>query len=76
MTRFEDDRRQGFYAVARWTAEDIHAHREDAGLEEWTDTQANEWLANNETKIQDAMIPAGWDAIEALMDEEKEKRHG
>ena len=73
MTRFDDDRRQGFYAVARWTAEDIHVHREYVGLEKWTDTQANEWLDHNETQIQDAMIPAGWDAIEALMDEGEER---
>ena len=72
MARFDDDRRQGFYAVARWTAEDIPVHREYVGLEKWTDTQANEWLDINQTKIQDAMIPAGWDAIATLMEEGEE----
>jgi hypothetical protein len=69
MTR-TDERRQGFFAVVRWTVFDIHSHRQGAGLEAWTDAKASEWLGNNETRIQDAIIPAGWDAIEALMDGE------
>ena len=37
---------------------------------EWTNEQAKEWLEDNEKYIEDVMITAGWEAIEALIPEE------
>lgn len=49
------------YARAAWTAGDVQTFF--PGL---TDEQAGAFLARNEGKIQDAMVEAGWAAIEQL----------
>ena len=60
---YDDQRDQGYYAVARWSVEDIHQYRKDNELTKWTDDTAEEWLSSNEGRIQDRMIEQGWEVI-------------
>jgi hypothetical protein len=55
--------RDGF-AETCWSVDDVLGTRPD-----WSDAQAHAWLESNAGLIQDAMVEAGWDAIDALMDE-------
>ena len=55
------------YAEAQWVASDVASLRPD-----WTEEQAEEWLSFNEKYIRDAMIRAGWSAIETLLPPEGE----
>jgi hypothetical protein len=50
------------YAKVEWTAEDIKTLRED-----WTTEQAEEFLQNNQRRIQDRLVELGWDVIETLI---------
>jgi hypothetical protein len=54
------------YAQVTWCAEDIQTIRP-----EWTDEQAEEWLASNEKYIQSRMIEVGWEVIETLIGEDE-----
>jgi hypothetical protein len=51
-----------WYARVRWSPRDIQELRPS-----WTLLQCQVWLEDNQKYIVDAMIPAGWDAIEALL---------
>lgn len=50
------------YAKVEWTAEDIKTLRED-----WTTEQAEEFLQNNQRRIQDRLVELGWEVIETLL---------
>lgn len=52
------------YARVAWHVKDL----ED--LTDMSDKQAEEWLENNAKYIRDAMVEAGWTAIDALLSEE------
>ncbi len=52
------------YARVAWHVEDL----ED--LTDMSRTQAEEWLENNAKYIQDAMVEAGWTAMDTLLGEE------
>lgn len=54
------------YAQVTWCAEDIQTIRPD-----WTDEQAEDWLASNEKYIQSRMIEVGWEVIETLIGEDE-----
>jgi len=58
-----------YYAVVRWSTEDVHNHRENMGWVKWTDEEAERWLASMEGNIQDRMTERGWDVIDTLMEE-------
>lgn len=51
-----------YYAVIRWSPEDVQELRPD-----WTLQQCEEWLAENAKYIEDATVEAGWNAIKALL---------
>jgi len=65
---YEEQRDQGYYAVARWSIEDIHEYRKDNDLPAWTDDAAEEWLFSNEERIADRMIEQGWEIIASSME--------
>ena len=67
---YEEQKEQGYYGIVRWQVEDIHQYREDHEMVEWTDEQAERWLASIEGNIQDRMIEEGWEVISMLMDED------
>lgn len=50
------------YAVVSWSIEDVQEKRP-----KWSKQRCADWLAENAKHIQEAMISAGWDAIEALL---------
>lgn len=50
------------YAKVEWTVEDIKTLRED-----WTAEQAEEFLQNNQRRIQDRLVELGWEVIETLL---------
>lgn len=54
------------YAKVTWCAEDIQTIRPD-----WTDEQAEDWLAANAKHIQSRMIEVGWEVIETLIGEDE-----
>lgn len=58
------EQRDGF-ASACWSIDDLRSRRPD-----WTDDQLTDWLSSHAGHIQDAMVDAGWDAIDTLLDEE------
>lgn len=53
--------RDGF-AETCWSVDDVLGKRP-----EWTDEQAKDWLAVHAGRIQDAMVEAGWEAMDALL---------
>jgi len=59
----------GYYAIVRWQTEDIHTYRSDQQLSPWTEEQAQEWLSDNQQRVQDRMIEVGWDTILDMMEE-------
>jgi|TARA_Y100000310_G_scaffold66977_1_gene62283 hypothetical protein len=67
---YEEQKEQGYYGIVRWQVEDIHQYREDHEMVEWTDDEAETWLASMEGNIQDRMIEEGWEVISMLMDED------
>jgi len=69
----QEQRKQGWYGISRWCKEDVHQHREDMEWAKWTDKQANEFLENIESSLQDRMTERGWEVIETLMEEEFEE---
>lgn len=50
------------FAKVEWTADDIKTLRED-----WTTEQAEEFLQNNQRRIQDRLVELGWEVIETLL---------
>lgn len=58
---------KGWYADTRWSADDVMAHA-DNNDKVMTQEQAESFLEENGKYIVDAMVRAGWDAIEALID--------
>jgi hypothetical protein len=54
------------FAKVVWVAGDIVSYVRDEDGVEVTVEQAEDWLFNNTKYIQDAMLTAGWDAIETL----------
>lgn len=50
------------FATAAWQTGDIQSLRPA-----WTDEQCAAFLSQNSRHIQDAMVQAGWDAIESLL---------
>ena len=51
------------YATVTWQAGDVQA------IAVMTNKRAEEWLANNGKYIQEAMMEAGWAAMETLLAE-------
>ena len=58
-----NDQRDGFAATC-WSVDDILGR-----LPAWTDHQAHEWLAGHASLIQSAMVDAGAEAIDVLLDD-------
>ena len=54
------------YAKVKWLPEDIQEI-----LPEWTLDQCTEWLYNNQKYIAEGMVEAGWDIINALIDDDE-----
>lgn len=52
------------YAKVVWTANDIQTLKED-----WSDTECEEWLQNNQKHIQSRLVELGWQVIEDLLAE-------
>lgn len=59
----EHESRDGF-AETCWSIDDVRSRRPG-----WTDVQTREWLLRHAGLIQDAMVEAGWGAIDALLDD-------
>ena len=59
-----------YYAVIRWTTEDIHSHRRDQELPSWTEEQAEDWLEDNERGIREQTISSGWDYFDYIMEDD------
>lgn len=55
------------YAKVSWNTVDILDLKPN-----WTEDQAEEFLSNNEHHIQDAMVQAGWEAIDTLLSMEED----
>jgi len=51
------------YAESCWAIEDVHEHRAQCELPEWTDEQAREFLRKHEKDIVERAIEAGWNVI-------------
>ena len=51
-----------YYAHVKWSANDVL----DVAPH-FTYTEAEEWLANNARRMQDAMIETGWEAMRDLL---------
>lgn len=51
------------YCNISWSIKDIKALRP-----EWTDEEAEDFLANNEERFMDLMIQRGWEIIESFID--------
>ena len=60
------------YAEVSWGIEDIHNHREEMGYPAWTATEAEDFLADNESILEQVMIQRGWEALHDLMPSEEE----
>ena len=54
-------------ATVTWTAEDVQSLRPD-----WTTDKCEEFLEDNERRIQDRLIEIGWEVIETLLGEDEE----
>lgn len=63
-TAYEAHAARDGFAETCWSVDDVLVKRPD-----WTDEQAREWLVRFSGLIQDAMVEAGWDAIDALLDD-------
>ena len=46
------DDQQPMFALAYWGPDDIHSLRDESGLAPWSDGEAEDWLADNEKKLQ------------------------
>jgi hypothetical protein len=55
------------FATVTWTAEDIQTLRPD-----WTTERSEEFLEDNERRIQDRLTELGWEVIETLLGETEE----
>jgi hypothetical protein len=55
------------FATVTWTAEDIQTLRPD-----WTTERSEEFLEDNERRIQDRLTELGWEVIENLLTEDTE----
>ncbi len=58
------DQRDGF-AAACWSVDDILGKRPD-----WTEETARTWLQRHASLIQSAMVDAGWETIDYLLDDD------
>ena len=50
------------FASVSWSVDDLLSLRPD-----WSESQAEEWLFENQKYLQDAMVQAGWAAMENLL---------
>lgn len=62
----EDHEERDGFAETCWSIDDVRGLRSG-----WTDSAAREFLRQRAGLIQDAMVEAGWIAIEALLDEDE-----
>jgi len=60
------------YAEVSWSIEDIHNHREEMGYPAWTAIEAGNFLAENESILEEVMIQRGWEALYDLMPSEED----
>ena len=60
------------YAEVNWSIEDVHEHREAMGYAKWTDVRAEDFLADNESILEQVMIQRGWEALHDLMPSEED----
>ena len=58
----EEEEEPRKYAQIAWTAEDVLTLRPD-----WTTEQAEDFLCDNESRIQDRTIEIGWEVLEDLL---------
>ena len=65
-----------YYAVVRWTVEDIHEMRKNRGDSEWTDEEAEDFFGVIEDEVQDRMTEIGYEMIDLLMNNYKELKKG
>jgi hypothetical protein len=54
------------FATVTWTAEDVQTLRPA-----WTTEQCEDFLADNDRRIQERMIEVGWGVIETLLEEDQ-----
>ena len=54
------------FASVSWCVDDIKELRPD-----WSDNQCHSFLVDNGKYIQEAMVMAGWEAMEVLLSEEE-----
>ena len=59
-----EDKSEKFAGVS-WTIGDLETLRPS-----WTRPRIRIWWCENERRIQDAMVMAGWEAIETLLEDE------
>lgn len=60
---------QGVLGTTGWMVADVHQLREVQGWSVWSDDDALIWLQNHVKYMLEAMISAGWSAMESLMDD-------
>lgn len=53
-----------FYAVTRWSLEDVLAYRP-----EWTEEQAREWWQQHERAFHEMMVSEGMERLCFMLDE-------
>ena len=59
-----EDKPEKFAGVS-WRISDLETLRPS-----WTRPRIRQWWCDNERRIQDAMVMAGWEAIETLLEDE------
>lgn len=62
MSYREQAENEGIYGSTGWMIGDIKGK-----LPHLTDEEAEEWLLTHEEKLRDAMVRAGWEAIDAII---------
>ena len=55
-------KKREWFAVVRWSVEDVQERKPS-----WSNETCQGWLKEHEGAIQEAMVSAGWDAIDALL---------
>jgi len=55
-----------YFATVGWTVNDVQDASEECGRKRMTKKEAEVFLAENTKWIKEAMVQAGWDAIESL----------
>ena len=67
INHYEGLRKEGWYALAMWSTEDIHEAREKRDLPKLSEDEVENWLSSHEDKIKDWMVEQGWEMIDTLL---------